>query len=96
LFKIGLLWKRVCLSFLADYGILRLENFPTTIPVGEFDLFLDEDIAYAQRLLQAGVPIELHIYRGCFHGSDIFVPDAAVSRRFAEGCEAALKRALHG
>ncbi|MEZ4733254.1 MAG: alpha/beta hydrolase [Caldilineaceae bacterium] len=69
---------------------------PAYIPVGEFDLFLDEDIAYAQRLLQAGVPTELHIYRGCFHGSDIFVPDAAVSRRFAEGCEGALRRALHG
>ena len=69
---------------------------PTYIPVGEFDLFLDEDIAYAQRLLQAGVPTELHVYRGCYHGSDIFVPDAAVSRRFASGCEEALKRALHG
>lgn len=69
---------------------------PTYIPVGEFDLFLDEDIAYAQRLLQAGVPTELHVYRGAFHGFDIFVPDADVSRRFTAGCEAALKRALHG
>ena len=26
--------------------------------------------------MQAGVPTELHIYRGCYHGSDIFAPDA--------------------
>ena len=69
---------------------------PTYIPVGELDLFLDENIAYAQRLIEAGVPTELHIYRGGFHGFDIFVPDAAVSQRFIHGYEAALKRALHG
>ncbi len=69
---------------------------PTYIPVGELDLFLDEDIEYAQRLLQAGVPTELHVYRGGFHGFDIFAPDATVSQRFIHGYQAALKRALHG
>ena len=69
---------------------------PAYIPVGELDLFLDEDIAYAQRLLQAGVPTELHVYRGCYHGSDVFVPNADASRRFTTGCEQALIRALHG
>lgn len=69
---------------------------PAYIPVGEFDLFLDEDIAYAQRLLQAGVPTELHVYRGAYHGFDIFLPNADVSQRFITGCEAALRRALHG
>ncbi|MFN8492238.1 MAG: alpha/beta hydrolase [Caldilineaceae bacterium] len=69
---------------------------PAYIPVGELDLFLDENIEYAQRLLQAGVPTELHVYRGGFHGFDIFAPDADVSKRFISGYEAALKRALHG
>jgi acetyl esterase/lipase len=69
---------------------------PAYIPVGELDLFLDENIEYAQRLLQAGVPTELHIYRGCYHGSDIFAPEAESSQRFTQGYEAALKRALHG
>jgi acetyl esterase/lipase len=69
---------------------------PAYIPVGELDLFLDENIEYAQRLLQAGVPAELHIYRGSYHGSDIFAPEADASQRFSRGCEAALKRALHG
>lgn len=69
---------------------------PAYIPVGELDLFLDEDIEYAQRLLQAGVPTELHVYAGGYHGSDIFVPTARGSQSFINGCEQALKRALHG
>lgn len=69
---------------------------PAYIPVGELDLFLDENITYAQRLMQAGVPTELHIYRGCYHGSDVFAPDADASQRFISGCEQALIRALHG
>ena len=40
---------------------------PTYIPVGELDLFLDENIEYAQRLIQAGVPTELHIYLSLIH-----------------------------
>jgi acetyl esterase/lipase len=30
--------------------------------VGDFDSFRDEDIAYAQRLARAGVPVELHVH----------------------------------
>ncbi|GAA3749089.1 alpha/beta hydrolase [Salinactinospora qingdaonensis] len=41
---------------------------PTFIGVGSLDLFLDENITYAQRLLRAGVPAELHIHPGAFHG----------------------------
>ncbi|MFN8443761.1 MAG: alpha/beta hydrolase [Caldilineaceae bacterium] len=69
---------------------------PAYIPVGELDLFLDENIEYAQRLIQAGVPTELHIYRGAYHGFYVFAPDADVSKRCIAGYEAALKRALHG
>lgn len=43
---------------------------PAYIMVGSLDLFLDEDIDYAQRLLHAGVPTELHIYAGGPHGFD--------------------------
>jgi acetyl esterase/lipase len=41
---------------------------PTLIQVGEIDVFRDEDITYATRLLQAGVPTELHVYPGAYHG----------------------------
>ena len=68
---------------------------PTYIAVGTLDVFLDEDIEYARRLMEAGVPTELHVYPGLFHGSDIFVPTAASSVRFVADRNAALRRALH-
>jgi hypothetical protein len=41
------------------------------------------------------VPTELHVYQVLFHGSDIFAPFAASSRRFIADRDAALKKALH-
>jgi len=69
---------------------------PAYIPVGALDLFVDENIEYAQRLIQAGVPTELHVYPGAFHGFDLFAPSAKVSKQFKADRDSALKRALHG
>jgi triacylglycerol lipase len=44
---------------------------PAYISVGALDLFVDEDIAYAQRLLRAGVPTELHIIPGAYHAFEM-------------------------
>jgi len=55
---------------------------PAYIAVGTLDLFVDEDIAYAQALLVADVPTELHIYPGAYHGSVNTVPAAALSQRW--------------
>jgi acetyl esterase/lipase len=49
---------------------------PTCIVVGSIDGFRDEDIAYAQRLNQAGVPCELHVIAGLPHAY-LLVPGAA-------------------
>ena len=68
---------------------------PAYIPVGALDLFVDENIQYAQRLIQAGVPTELHVYPGAFHGFDLFAPSAMVSKQFKADRDNALKRALH-
>lgn len=54
---------------------------PAFVCVGTMDGFCDEDIDYAQRLNQAGVPTELHVYPGAPHGFDGFAPTAALSRR---------------
>ena len=68
---------------------------PAYIPVGDLDLFLNENIDYAQRLLAAGVPTELHVYPGGFHGFNGFAPGAEIARRFNAERDSALKRVLH-
>jgi len=67
---------------------------PAYINVGDLDLFLDEDVAYAQALGRAGVPAELHIYPGAFHGSNVFAATSALSQRWLADELAALGRAL--
>lgn len=66
---------------------------PTWIGVGTFDLFHDEDVAYAQRLAAAGVPTELEVVPGVFHGFDR-LPRARVAEAFRASQVAALRRAL--
>ena len=59
-----------------------LTGLPDTyIDVGDLDVFRDEDIEYARRLGDAGVPTELHVYPGCPHAFEALARDAAVSRR---------------
>jgi acetyl esterase/lipase len=43
---------------------------PAWVGVGDLDLFYDEDVAYAQRLQEAGVPTELVTIPGMYHGAD--------------------------
>ncbi|MCQ8242349.1 alpha/beta hydrolase [Rhizosaccharibacter radicis] len=67
---------------------------PAFISVGALDLFIDEDIEYARRLITAGVPCELHVFPGAYHGFDSApqVRSAMVARNRSR---AALRRALH-
>ncbi len=67
---------------------------PAFIGVGSIDLFAPEDIDYTQRLLLAGVPVELNVVPGAFHGFDGIVPDAPLSRAFTVAWNDALKRAF--
>ena len=68
---------------------------PAYIAVGELDLFANESVEYARRLLQAGVTAELHVYPGAFHGFDGMAPGANVSQRFTADYYRALKLALY-
>ena len=60
---------------------------PAYICVGGVDGFRDEDIIYATRLNQAGVPADLHVYSGAPHGVMMFT-DVPVAKRYAEGTDA--------
>jgi acetyl esterase len=66
---------------------------PAYIATAEFDPNRDEAIDYAQRLLQAGVPVELHQWSGTFHGSQAIL-SADVSQRQITELSAVLRRAL--
>lgn len=41
---------------------------PAFMTVGALDLFLEEDMEYARRLIRSGVPTEFHVIPGAFHG----------------------------
>ncbi len=66
---------------------------PTYISVGALDLFLEEDLEYARRLMRAGTPTELHVYPGAYHGFNL-AAEAQVTQAFNRDSLAALRRAL--
>ena len=71
-----------------------LGNLPSAyIACAEFDPNRDEAIEYAQRLLQAGVSVELHQWSGTFHGSQAIL-SADVSQRQIAELGSVLRRAL--
>jgi acetyl esterase/lipase len=67
---------------------------PAWIGVGSLDVFRDEDITYASRLLGAGIPTELHVYPGATHGFEMMCPNAAVAKACQRDMTEALRRAL--
>jgi acetyl esterase/lipase len=72
----------------------QLEGLPATfINVGAIDLFVEEDMEYARRLMRAGVPTELHVYPGAYHGFRM-TANAQVTQEAERDQLNALKRAL--
>lgn len=73
----------------------HLEGLPPTfICTAALDLFIDENLEYARRLLRAGVPMELRVYPGAYHGFDVFT-EAPVAREARAQSIVALRRFLH-
>lgn len=67
---------------------------PTYIGVGSIDLFVGENIDYAERLAEAGVPVELNVVPGAYHIFFAAMPNADVSKRFRLSFSQALARAF--
>lgn len=58
--------------------------------VGALDLFRDESIQYANRLMTAGVNTNLHVYAGAYHAFDLS-PLAGVTKRYRATFHGALR-----
>lgn len=66
---------------------------PMFISTGALDLFMEENVEYARRLMRAGVPVEMHVYPGAIHGFD-GIPSSRLAKQHARDQFEALKRAL--
>jgi len=72
-----------------------LSNLPPAwIGVGSIDLFVSEDMEYARRLIDVGVPTELYVIPGAFHGFDVIGADTEPAARFTKSKLDALRRAF--
>ena len=67
---------------------------PAWVGVGELDLFHAEDVEYAERLRAAGVPCELQVVPGMYHGADAVRPKAPTTTRFRDLMTVALAAGL--
>jgi acetyl esterase/lipase len=69
-------------AYAAPARATDLSGLPDTyIDVGDLDIFRNEDITYARRLSDAGVPTELHLHPGCPHAFEALARRADVSQR---------------
>ncbi|MCG2353503.1 alpha/beta hydrolase [Staphylococcus epidermidis] len=68
---------------------------PTLITIGSLDLFVDEALNYAQRLMHEGVPTEIHVYPGLYHLGEL-VPNSRVKSKLMKDRLNALNRAFYG
>lgn len=72
-----------------------LSNLPRAfIDVGGLDVFRDETIEIANRMMKAGVETELHVYPGAYHAAEHFAPEAPLSQAIWARRIAVLRREL--
>jgi len=72
-----------------------LAGLPRTyIDTGSAEVFRDEVVTYAQRLSEAGVSVDLHMWGGGFHGFEMWAPQARVSQASMATRDEFMRRAL--
>ena len=81
-------------DILADCVPARLKTLrgfpPVFLATGSLDLFMEENIRFIERLQSADVEADIFVAQGAYHGFNVVVPDAKVSREFHAACVKAL------
>lgn len=67
---------------------------PAFLAVGDVDAYLDANVAYAARLANAGVSVELHVYPGVIHGGFQARPVTPRTRQLLRDVHQALRFAF--
>ncbi|WGE89879.1 alpha/beta hydrolase [Actinobacillus arthritidis] len=73
----------------------NLAGLPHTyMMVGDMDLFVNEDLDYANRLVQAGVKTDLQVISGVYHAFELFNPASPQTKAYKAGRTEAISRML--
>jgi acetyl esterase/lipase len=67
---------------------------PAWVDVGGNELFRDENVIYASRLAEFGIPVELHVWPGGWHAFDTNAPNTALSNACLQARMTWFKRIL--
>jgi acetyl esterase/lipase len=81
--------------YAAPARAVNLAGLPRTyLDTGSAEVFRDEILTYAQRLSEAGVSVDLHMWGGCTHGFDNVAPHAKISQASVATRDEFIRRAL--
>ena len=74
------------------------ENFEGVAPlfsyIGTLDPFRDENMAYWSKLMQAGIPVEAHVYPNVYHCFEVKAPDQPLAQTAYRAGFNAMKKAF--
>ncbi|MFE1766940.1 alpha/beta hydrolase [Streptomyces angustmyceticus] len=68
---------------------------PAHVLVCDLDPMRDAGLAYARRLMDAGVPVTVRNVPGAWHGFELFAPDTRVAKEMTAHWTGQLREALH-
>ncbi len=83
--------------YAAPYRAQSLAGLPPAYTcIGSLDLFRDETIDYVARLSRADVPVEFHLYPGCYHAFEVASDTLDICVRARAEYVSALRKGLGG
>jgi acetyl esterase/lipase len=79
----------------ASAAVGRLDDVhglpPLFLDCGQLDMFIHEGLTYAHKLVDANIPVDLHVYPGVPHAFQRFAPGSNVAQRALANRVAAMR-----